>query len=252
MPTIALLAALALPIHAQAADGEALLRQMNAAHRDSWFRTMVFVQRTTFPAQPGRAEETWFETMERPGKLRIDMERGDSAIGTLLFRNDSIYQFNGGQLQRSAPLVHYLLVLAHDIHVMPSADDAIAKLRALNFNLATTHRTTWQGIPITVVGAAAGDTTSSQFWVDTDRLIMVRVMQTSPNGARSDVQVSGFTMEGPAAVERDIKFYTNGNLGMHEEYTWIRTGVELDPAVFDPARVASTRPAWIAEWKRRQ
>lgn len=250
MPTIALLAALTLPIHAQAADGEALLRRMNAAHRDSWFRTMVFVQRTTWPGQPNRPAETWYETMVRPGMLRIDIERRDSMVGTMIFRNDSLYQFAGGQQAVARPLVHHLLVLAHDIHVMRSADDAIAKLKGLNFDLARTHETSWQGRPVTVVGAAAGDSTSNQFWIDTERLILLRVIQSNPsNGARSDVQVSGFTMEGPAAVERDIKFFTNGTLGMHEEYTWIRTGVTIDPAVFDPAR-ASTLPGWIAEHKR--
>lgn len=248
-----LLAALALASSLAAVgpdDGEALLRRMNAEHRGSWFRTFIFVQRTTYPAQPERPEETWYETMQRPGFLRIDIERAGAMTGGMIFRNDSVYQFADGAVRVARPQVHYLLILAHDIHVAPSAEPAIAKLRALGFDLGTTHETRWQGRPVIVVGAAAGDTTSSQFWIDAERLILLRVLQTNPaNGARSDVQVSGFTMEGPAAVERDIKFFTNGVLGMHEEYTWVRTGVPLDPAVFDPAHVG-TLPGWIAERRR--
>ena len=32
-----------------------------------------------------------------------------------------------------------------------------------------------------------------------------------------------------ALVERDILFYTNGTLGLREEYTWLRTGDPINP-----------------------
>ena len=243
-----LLLALALPIPAHAEDGEALLRRMNAAHRGSWFTTMTFVQRTTYPAQPERPEETWYETMQRPGHLRIDIERGGQLVGGMIFRNDTLRQFAGGQLQgQPRPLVHHLLVLLHDIHVDASADGAIAKLKGLGFDLATTHEARWQERPVVVVGAAAGDTTSRQFWVDSERLVVVRVIQPTPNGGLSDTQVGGFTREGEGLVERDLRFFTNGTFGMHEEYTWVRTGVTLEPGIFDPDHL--NPPAWIAEYK---
>lgn len=243
-----LLMALALPLPGPAPDGEALLRQMNAAHRDAWFNSMIFVQRTTWPAQPQRPEETWYETMVRPGHLRIDIERGGALVGGMIFRDDTLRQFAAGQLQgQPRPLVHHLLVLLHDIHIAPSADGAIAKLTGLGFDLATTHETSWNGSPVVVVGAAAGDTTSSQFWVDTERLVVVRVIQRGGGGAIADTHIGGFTSEGGGLVERELRFHTNGVLGMVEEYTWVRTEVTIDPSVFDPAHLEP--PAWIAEYK---
>jgi hypothetical protein len=240
----ALLLALSLP--QPAPDGAAVLREINAAHRASWFRSMIFVQRTTFPSQPGRPDETWYETMVRPGYLRIDMERVDSAIGRMIFRNDTLYQAAPGQPAGvGRPLVHSLLVLLHDIHV-GDIEAAIATLRAQGFDLATTGSTTWEGRAITVVGAAADDTTTAQFWVDTGRQVVVRVLQPTPNGL-SDTRVTRFSETDAGLVERQIEFRTNGTIRIGEEYTWIQVGEPVDMAVFEPGHAAL--PAWVTARK---
>lgn len=232
-----------------AQDGEALLRQLNAAHRGSWWTTLTFVQRTTWPGT-NRPEETWYETMHRPGTLRIDIERRDSLVGGMLFRNDSLWQWGpGGAPQgQPRPLVHPLMVLLHDIHVGP-IDASIAKLKGLGFDLGKRSTATWQGGPVEVVGATAGDTTAAQFWVDPARMVVVRIIQTAANGARSDIHIGKFSEGGPGLVEREITFHNNGRLGMVEEYTWIRTGVTMNPAWFTPGNTAL--PGWVAEYKRR-
>ncbi|MBX7119097.1 MAG: hypothetical protein K1X31_08895 [Gemmatimonadaceae bacterium] len=241
-------AALLTVAHPPAEAGEELLRRMNAAHRDRWFTTLIFEQRTTFPGS-SRPEETWYETMERPGKLRLDMMRGDSLIGRTIFRGDSIYQSMGGRPAVARALVHPLLVLLHDVHVGP-VDPVLAKLRALGFDLAKTRADIWQGRPVTVVGAAAGDTLSRQFWVDDRDLVVVRILQPGASGARSDTQVGGFSREGDALVEREIRFFTNGTETLREEYVWVRTGVPIEASAFDPT--SSGMPAWVTERRRRQ
>ena len=242
---LALMTSLVLAVMHPAEDGEALLRRMNAVHRDTWFRTMIFVQKTSYPGSD-RPEETWYETMSRPGRLRIDIERDGEIAGRMLFRSDSVYQFVGDR-RHAQPQVHYLLLVAHDIHV-GDPDAIIGKLRALGYDLSKTGKATYQGRDVVTVGAVTGDTTSRQFWVDPERLIAVRFLQTNPNGAVSDVQVGGFTSQGPAVVEGTITFLTNGRPGMVEEYTWIRTGVEIPEILFDPEHDAP--PAWIAEYRR--
>lgn len=225
-------------------DGEALLRLINAEHRGSWWRTLIFEQRSTWPGTPGRPEELWYETMERPGRLRLDFVRHDSAVGGMLFRSDSVYQFGPGRATIGAPMTHALLVLLHDLHV-DDPDVVVAKLRGEGFDLDATGSTTWNGMPITVVGAAAGDSTKPQFWVDTDRMVVVRVMQPGRNGAVSDTRITAFSKVGPGWVERRIEFWRGGALQMLEEYTWIKTDVELAASVFDPA--ATEWPAWVVE-----
>lgn len=246
---LALALFLGVPGQVAAQDGVDLLREIHTAHAGQSWTTLTFVQRTTWPGTP-RPEETWYETMRRPGLLRIDIERRDSMVGGILFRNDSIYQWGVGGAPQGQPrrLVHPLMVLLHDVHV-GDVDVQVAKLAALGFDLATRHSTTWNRMSIAVVGATAGDTTSAQFWVDTERLVVVRILQPTANGGRSDVQVSRFSDGGPGLVEREIDFYTNGNHSLKEEYTWIRTGVTIPEAVFQPGSTAL--PAWIAEWKRR-
>jgi hypothetical protein len=249
MRRLALIATLLFaPSLAAAQGGEALLRQISTAHRGTWWTTLTFVQRTTWPGTPGRAEETWYETMDRPGKLRLDFERNDSMVGGALFRNDSIYQWGvGGAPTGQRPLVHPLLVLLHDIHVGP-IDASIEKVRGLRFDLSKSSTAMWEGKSVAVVGALAGDTTSAQFWVDPERLVVVRIIQPIANGGRRDTRIGKFSEGGPGLVEREINFFTNGTHDMKEEYTWIRSGVVLDPAIFMPGNTAT--PAWVAEYKR--
>lgn len=226
-------------------SGESLLRRMNAEHRGSWFTSLVFVQHTTYPGT-SRAPETWYETMVRPGRLRIDIEREGQIAATMIFRNDTLHQLAGGVLRGSQPLVHSLLLLLHDIHV-GDPDAVITRLRAQGFDLGRTHGTTWDGRPVVVVGAAAGDTTSAQFWVDPARLVVVRVIQSGPGGAHNDTRVGKFSTHGGALLEREITFLTNGAPRMVEEYTWVRPGETIPDAVFDPAHPGL--PAWIATYK---
>jgi hypothetical protein len=251
MRRLALAATLILcPSLLAAQGGEALLRQISSAHRGNWWTTLTFVQRTTWPGGT-KAEETWYETMERPGKLRLDFERRDSMVGGALFRNDSIYQWGVGGVPSGQPraLVHPLMVLLHDIHV-GQIEASIEKLRGLRFDLTKSSTATWEGKSVAVVGALAGDTTSAQFWVDPERLVVVRIIQPLANGARRDTQIGKFSEGGPGLVEREINFFTNGTHDMKEEYVWIKTGVTLDPSIFLPGNTAT--PAWVAEYKRQR
>lgn len=238
--TLALLASLALPFPAQAVDGADLLRGINAAHKATWFTTMTFIQRTTWADD--RPEEIWYETMQRPGMLRLDMERNGEIFQSVIFRNDSVYVRNGGTARPPRPLVHALLVLLHDIHV-GDIEMAIGKLRQSGFDLATTHETRWRDRAVTVVGAAAGDSTSAQFWVDSERLVVVRVIQPTNAGGTSDIHVGAFTRQGPSLVEGEILFHANGAPGMREVYTQVKTGMPLDPMIFDPGH--GELPAWV-------
>ena len=240
------IAALAFSLTVHAEDGEALLRRMNAALRGTWFTSLVFVQRTTWPGTE-RPEETWYETMQRPGFLRLDMERGGQMIGRAIFRADSVYQETEGRPPIARSLLHPLLLLLHDIHV-GDADTVITKVRTLGFDLSRTGEATWRGAKVITVGALTGDSTSRQFWVDAERLVVVRLIQPAANGALNDTRVRRFSREGDALVEREITFLTNGRVTLVEEYTWVRTGAAIPAAVFDPA--SRELPAWIAEFKR--
>ncbi len=68
------------------------------------------------------------------------------------------------------------MVLGFDVYAQPVEIDR-PQLRELGFDLTKLHESTWQGRPAYVVGAAAGDTVTRQFWIDKERLYFVRMVE---------------------------------------------------------------------------
>ena len=222
-------------------NGEELISLMRERYAGKWYRTLTFTQKTTLP--DGKIE-TWYEALELPGKLRIDIAPLDSGK-TLLFRNDSLYVFDQKALKASQPLVHPLMVLGFDVYQAPVKETA-EKLRGLKFDLSKLHQTTWRGRPTYVVGAMPGDTTSPQFWIDAERLYFVRSLEPSKKDP-AVINETIFDKYVPLAggwVETEVLFLANGKQQVKEEYSDPKANVKLDPAIFDPR--AWKAPGWVA------
>jgi hypothetical protein len=230
-----------LPSHAPP-DGRAVVRAMRERGAVHSYRTLTFVQTTTFP---GGRTETWYESMQAPGLLRIDVAPVGSR--TMLFRHDSIYVFRDGTVARKGSFVHPLLVLLTDVYNSP-ADETIARLSRLGFDLATSHDAEWQGRQVHVVGAAAGDSTSPQFWVDQKDLVLVRMIERQEGQgrtARLDSQILGHRWFGKALVETGMRFLQDGEEVQREDYNEVVVNPSFEAGIFDPAR--NVTPAWIAK-----
>ena len=221
-------------------NGEELISLMRDRYAGKWYKTLTFVQKTTFP--DGRVE-TWYEALELPGKLRIDVAPLDSGK-TLLFRNDSLYVFEQKTLKASQPFVHPLMVLGFDVYAAP-VKETVRKLQGLKFDLSKLYETTWQGRPTYVVGAEAGDTTSPQFWIDAERLYFVRSLEPSKKDP-SVINETRFDKYIPLAggwLEMEVLFLANGKPHVKEEYNDPKANPKLDRWLFDPG---SWKPAgWI-------
>jgi hypothetical protein len=249
-----ILCALVLPVASPAStitpaprNGEELLALMRARYAGKWYRTLTFVQKTTFP--DGRIE-TWYEALELPGKLRIDIAPLDSGK-TLLFRNDSLYVFDQKMLKASQRLVHPLMVLGFDVYQAPVKETA-EKLRGLKFDLTKLHQTTWRGRPTYVVGAMPGDTTSPQFWVDAERLYFVRSLEPSKKDPMviNETVFDKYVPLGGGWVETEVLFFANGRPQVKEEYSDPKANVKLDPAIFDPS--VWRAPGWVGHEARQR
>jgi hypothetical protein len=221
-------------------DGIELIGQMRERYRGKWYRTLTFVQTTTMA--DGKVE-TWYEAAELPGKLRIDIAPLDGK-NTLLFRNDSLYEFKGGKLAAWRPMVHPLMVLGFDVYAQP-VDATVRQLRSLGFDLGKLHESTWQGRPAYVVGAAAGDTVARQFWIDKERLYFVRMVEPGKQdpSARVETHFNKYIPLGRGWLETEVRFLVNGETRMLERYTEPKAGVELSPAIFEPRRWVP--PGWV-------
>ena len=220
--------------------GVELLGLMHERYAGRWYRTLTFVQKTTLA--DGKVE-TWYEAAELPGKLRIDIAPL-SDRNTLLFRNDSVYDFKAGKLAESKPLIHPLMVLGFDVYAQP-VEVTIRQLGSLGFDLATLHESIWQGRPAYVVGAAAGDSVTRQFWIDKERLVFVRMVEPGKQNpaARVETQFNKYIAMGQGWLETEVRFMVNGETKMLEEYTQPRAGMPLDPAIFDTRQWVP--PGWI-------
>lgn len=242
LPLLAMTLTIAPPSPADPVTGADVIRLMQARYATSWYRTATFVQTTSFP--DGKVE-TWYEAMSLPGNLRIDIAP-ISAGNMLLFRNDSMYRYAGGELKFGRPLVHPLLLLGFDVYGHPP-EQTIGALTALGYDLAKLSAGTWQGRKVWIVGAAAGDTVSRQFWIDQERLVFVRSLAPHPQkpDVVSEVQFNKYVALGKGWIETEVLFLEGGTLTLTEEYNDVRAEPTLDPAIFvaGPYR----QPGWVKD-----
>lgn len=229
-------------------SGEALIRAMYDKYKGKWYKTLTFVQTTSDMKK--NTKETWYEAARIPGILRIDISPVDSGK-TILFRGDSIYQFDGGAVKYSGAFVHPLMVLGFDVYMDPP-EKTLDRLKGLGFDLSMIREDTWLGRPVYVVGAAKGDTATKQFWIDKDRLLFVRMLETSKNGAHPlvETQFNKYIPVGGAWCSVEVKFIVNGALQTMEEYADVKGDPALPDELFDPSKYGP--PGWVVTPVRRE
>ncbi|HEX8173843.1 MAG TPA: hypothetical protein VF543_01865 [Pyrinomonadaceae bacterium] len=245
---IALFAAFAAPARAEEVKTtEDLLRAMQKRYAAKWYRNVTFTQKTV-EYQPDGTSKTsiWYEALAMPGKLRIDYDPIKDGNG-ILFVNDKVYSIKGGKVENSQPLVHPLLLLGFDAYFIP-VEQTVTKLKAMGFDLSVLREDTWQGRPVYVVGAKAGDLHSSQFWIDKKNLYFVRMLQPAGRDKTrtSEVQFNKYIkMKDGGWVAPEVIFLLDGKPRVTEEYTDIKTNVPLDNRFFDPQSWATA-----SHWKK--
>ena len=219
-----------------------LIDAMHDRYAAHWFHTLAFTQRTTVSlSSGGQVVQTWKGTEDLPGCQRIDTDVASNS--GMLYVGDSTYTFSNGRLTNVAPRTNELLVLGGDLYTQPPTRGS-AELRALGFDLYRFHETTWHGDPVYVVGALRGDSLSKQFWVDRERLLVVRVLERTSQG-RTDLRLSDFRRAGEGWVAGEVVQYVNGKRRVTEVYDDLRPDVPVSDAMFDPhawSRVTSRRP----------
>jgi outer membrane lipoprotein-sorting protein len=219
---------------------EDLVQAMQKKYAKSWYKTATFVQKTTNIDKDGNKKvETWYEAMSLPGSLRIDFTPTKDGNG-ILFANYQIYTFKSGKVDVNRPYVHPLMILGFDIYRLPMAD-AIEKLKGLKFDLSILREDTWQGRPVYVVGAKAGDLHSAQFWIDKQNLYFVRMIRPSGrDGAQTqETQFNKYQKLGGGWMSPEVIFMVDGKTVTTEEYSELRANMPLDPKLFDPQYFAS-------------
>jgi len=230
-----LLLNLPIPAEAKISNTNALIAAMQKKYEKSWYKTATFVQETTNIQPDGTSKiEIWYEAMSVPGNLRIDFTPTSAGNG-ILFTDGKIFVFKDGRIENSRAFAHPLLILGFDIYRAP-ATEIITKLQALKFDLSQFHEDTWQGRPVYVVGAKAGDLHSPQFWIDQKNLYFVRMLR--PGGRdgtqTQETQFNKYQKLGGGWIAPEVIFSVDGKIVTTEKYSEMRADVTLDPKLFDP------------------
>jgi len=229
----------------QPVDGRDVIEAMHDRYADAWYETVTFVQ-TTIQYQRGADPDTtlWWEAIRIPGELRIDIGGPDTGEG-MVFRNDSLFMMRGNQVAGSGPTMHPLLILGFDVYGQ-SAEETIAKLDTIGFNLDAMHPATWQDRDVWVIGTdEPGDTEAPQFWIDQERLVFVRLLQRVGPGLTSlqDIRFDGYREAGDGWIAPEVRFAVDSVLTMVELYDSIQVDVPVPDGFFDPAEYGAT-PHW--------
>jgi hypothetical protein len=102
-----------------------------------------------------------------------------------------------------------------------------------------------------VVGAGRTDATSNQFWVEADRLLFVRLIQTDtvhrPQGdtvRTRDIRFENYVQHDGGWVAEKVRILTAGRTTFQEEYSNVRVNVPIDDDFFIPEKW-STAPHWF-------
>jgi len=219
-----------------------LLEAMRARYDGKWYRTVTFVQNNTEHHPDGTiGHSVWREWIEAPGRLRIEFQPADSGNGTL-FATDSVYLFRGDSLTQSRPFVHPLLVLAFDVYVQP-VERTVGQLGQRRFDLSVLSEATWEGRPVWVVGAKAGDLDTRQFWVDKERLVFVRMLEPAPRDSTktAETRFNKYTPLAGGWIAPEVEFLIDGQPLFLEEYKDIQANVAIPAAFWNPRRWKAAR-----------
>ena len=230
----------AAPGAAPVASTAALVEQMKARYDGRWYRTLTFLQNNTrYKADGGEERSQWKEYQRVPGRLRIEFLPAGSG-GGIIFRDDTVHTFSENRKASSTPQIHPLLLLSADLYALP-VERTLAALDSLRIDRALLRQDRWQERPVYVVGAAAGDSTRGQFWVDAERMLLVRLITSQQAAGRTVTTEYHFTYQDVDGrpVPKEIVFLRDGKPFWREEYVDVTVDADLPESLFDPARWAA-------------
>jgi hypothetical protein len=229
--------------HDAAPTGQEVIRRMHDRYASSWYSTLSFTELAETPGADGKVTTAkWWEEAKLPGRLRIDI--GYPATDTthsrriIMFASDSTYVATPGKPVQRVKRLNLLLVLGFDVYKQP-VEHTVAQLESEGFDLSRVHEGVWRERPAYVVGAAAGDTTSKQFWIDRERQVFLRMIEPAgtAGGGRTDAWFADYRPLAGGWIAAEVGETVNGVMQLHEVYADIKANVPLPDGWFDPSHL---------------
>lgn len=209
-----------------------LLARVAAAHPAAP-ATASFIQVTTVTLSSGDITQRQRVLVQAPERMRVDNVPYSSRSGAIYTGGRAI-TFANGRRAAAADERNPLLLLGFSVYRQPAAATQAA-LSDLGVSMSVMHQGTYAGAPVWIIGAAPGDTTSNQLWIDAARWVPLRLIQSERRGTRtirSDTRYSGHADPAPT-IPRMIDVYRNGQRALHAELGALQVGVPVPAGAFD-------------------
>jgi hypothetical protein len=225
-------------------DGRSLVSAMRQKYNSQWYKTLSFTQNNTLYSTRGTTTTSqWREHIAVPSRLRIDYLPLAQRSG-VLFDGARVHTFDNGRAIDAQPGLNVPLLVTADVYALP-IERATQLLDSIGFDLSKLRRDTWDGQSAYVVGAAAGDSTTSQFWIDTEKLVALRVVQKERRGTRdivTDVRFGKFADFAGIPIATEVTQFRDGRLVFKEQYVDVRVNDVIPDATFDPTKWVASQP----------
>ena len=225
-------------------DGRSLVSAMRQKYSTQWYKTLSFTQHNTlYSARGSSTNSQWVQHIAVPGRLRIDYLPLSQRSG-VLFDGSRVHTFDNGRAIDTQPGVNAPLLVTADLYAL-SLERSTQLLDSLGFDLSRLRRDSWDGQPAYVVGAAAGDSTTSQVWVDSVKLVAVRIIQKERRGTRdfvTDIRFGKFADFTGIPIATEVVQYRDGRLVFREQHADVRVNEPIPEATFDPAKWVVAQP----------
>ncbi len=221
-------------------NGEDLLRAMHERYQTTWYRTLIFEQKsTTYKPDGTSSAETWYEAVLLPGRLRIDVAPPEGGNGFVMV-DGTLSIVKNNQVTATRPYVNMLLVLGFDVYGQ-DPETTIKVVKGEGFDLSKLHEEMWEGHPAYVVGPE-DNSKGRQFWVSKDTLLFLRVIEPAPSDAAKidDIRFEDYHPLSGGWVAERVEVHSEGKMVFSEDYSDIRANVKLPPETFDPRQFAGT------------
>ncbi|HEX7978605.1 MAG TPA: hypothetical protein VF461_08385 [Gemmatimonadaceae bacterium] len=138
-----------------------------------------------------------------------------------------------GKVARTVAEGNPFLPLIVGVYIQP-LDVTVAQIAPYKVDLTRMHVQDWEGKPTHVVGSASpSDTTSPQFWVEKDRLIVTRFLLPlfpTPDHRVQDVRLENNVPVGGGWLATRVRMLDQGKALQTEEYSDWRVDVPLPVA----------------------
>jgi hypothetical protein len=230
-------------------NGADVLQRMHDAYAGKWYSTLTFTQKTTqFPPDKEPVVSTWYESLRYVpsvgAQLRIDV--GDPSAGNgVLYTADSSWRIRGGKPSAAQASGNEFLPMIEGVYMQP-VEQTMRELKTTNIDMQKVTSGRWENRPVWIVGVSSPtDTTTPQFWIDTDRNVAVRMILSPAAGMPVlDIHLGNYVQVGGGWLATKVEMYSAGKPRQFEEYSEWKANVALPDALFDPA-TWTTAPHWV-------